>query len=180
MESVLGREFDIHGETLRNAVYWQKIRKINVPKLAEFNFKLLHNIVPCGKVIHKWQNYVSENCEFCGKIETTKHMLFDCPRVIDIWKMINNHINLMVTWKHILCGFPSYDITQKLCDLNYVIVIVAYAIFKENNRCKWEKISYKDTNLVATVKENLRCYSIICKQLDHKSTDILLNACKSL
>ena len=106
-------------------------------------------------------------------------MLFDCPRIVDIWKLINNHFNIMVTWKHIICGFPCYDITRKLCDLNYVIVIVAYAIFKENNRCKWEKINYKDINLVANVKENLRYYSIICQQLDNKSTDILMNACKS-
>ena len=65
--------------------YKQKIVDIKIVKLKEFNFKLLHNIVPCGKTVSKWNKNISEWCAICGECETTKHMLFECKRVNNIW-----------------------------------------------------------------------------------------------
>lgn len=50
-------------------------------KLAEFNFKVLHNIVP-SVWYHIWyQNgtkLFESTCEYCDLLETTEHMLFSC------------------------------------------------------------------------------------------------------
>ena len=51
--------------------YYPKIIKI-----AEFNYKILQNILPCGKVLHKWQHDISDKCNHCGEIETVEHNAF--------------------------------------------------------------------------------------------------------
>ena len=38
-----------------------------LPKLNEF--KILYNIVPCGKIVSKWKKNVNDKCEVCGEIE---------------------------------------------------------------------------------------------------------------
>ena len=54
-------------------IYNQKVTSMKIAKVSEFNFKLLHNIVPCGNIIHKWQRNISENCLKCNEIETVQH-----------------------------------------------------------------------------------------------------------
>ena len=79
MESIFSREFAIEKRKCTwIKIYTQKIKNIKIIKLKEFNFKLLHNIVPCGKILSKWKPNISEHCEICKDIETTKHMLYDC------------------------------------------------------------------------------------------------------
>ena len=51
-------------------------------------------------------------------------------------------VNVKVTWKSIVCGFPGYDINGKITCLNYIIGIIAYSI------------------LVQTVIANLKGYCI--------------------
>ena len=36
------------------AIYTRKLINVKHRKLAEFNFKVLHNILPCGKIVSKW------------------------------------------------------------------------------------------------------------------------------
>ena len=69
-----------------------------IPKVCEFNFKLLQNIVPCGKIC-KWQKNVFNACEHCLEIET-RHMLYECPRVLEIWNLVSIVINVNLNWKH--------------------------------------------------------------------------------
>ena len=85
MESIFSREFGFQGNCIWHNVYCQKINTLFIPKLAEFNYKMLQNIVPCGYVLNKWQKNVKECCEYCGQIETTKHMIFECDRIANVW-----------------------------------------------------------------------------------------------
>ena len=50
MESVFSNEFGFEKrKTTLEKIYKQKIVYIKIVKLKEFNIKLIHNIVPCGK-----------------------------------------------------------------------------------------------------------------------------------
>ena len=61
MESIFSREFAIERRKCTwNKIYTQKIKNIKIIKLKEFNFKLLHNIVPCGKILSN-RNQLSMN-----------------------------------------------------------------------------------------------------------------------
>ena len=66
-------------------IYLQKVKFVPVKKLAEFNFKLLHNIVPCGIKIAKWDKTVSALCDYCKMPENTEHMLYKCCRIKLLW-----------------------------------------------------------------------------------------------
>ena len=45
-------------------------------KLKEFNFKLLHNILPCNKNLAKWRIKPNDRCDVCGQSQAVKHTHF--------------------------------------------------------------------------------------------------------
>ena len=79
MESVYANEFnfDIEHEIWSN-IFKQKVVNICIPKLSEFIFKIVHNILPCGNCLNKWKPEIGANCTFCNCTETIQHMLYDC------------------------------------------------------------------------------------------------------
>ena len=134
MESIHARNFKF--ENTKSAwqnIYKQKICDINIVRIKEFNFKLINNILPCGKILNKWQTNVSAKCEYCSQIETIQHMIYECERVKIIWKLISEIIKCNIMLKTITCGWPSYDISKKLYCFNVIISIVTYAIFRINS-----------------------------------------------
>ena len=166
MESIFAREFKFKNRTdIWKNVYKQKTM-LSIPKLNEFNFKILNNIVPCGKVLSKWNKDISEKCEYCNETETTKHMLYDCKRVQNIWKNVSSILRVNVTWKNVVCGFINVDITPKIRCLNYIFSIIVYAIFKENSYCKFNNTSYGNSNLRAYVKQNIIYYKLVLNVVD--------------
>ena len=177
MESVYAREFSFeNNKQIWHNIFMQKVL-LKIPKLNEFNFKILNNIVPCGNVLYKWQKSISKHCDFCNNIETTKHMLYECERVCNIWKDISSSVNVNITWKHIVCGFPSYEPSTKIQSINYMISIVTYAIFKENSYCKFKELKYGQVNLKAVVKQNIMYYDIVLKNVDPKIQIAVLCKC---
>ena len=182
MESIYNREFNINNCKLWENIYKQKITCIKIPKLAEFNYKMLQNIVPCGKIVSKWQKGVNEKCDFCGQIENVKHMLFECPRVSEIWKLVSTSLGFEVKWKHIVCGFPSSNITENICSLNYVIGIIVYSIFNVNSKSKFEKKCYKNLNMKHIVKEKVIYYNVMLNHVDKKLlyTNVCIKVSKCL
>ena len=50
-------------------------------KLREFNFKVLHGILPCNKNLKQWKVKISDNCDVCGQIQTIEHLLWSCRYV---------------------------------------------------------------------------------------------------
>ena len=167
MESIFSNEFNFSNNlTLWKTIYNQKCVILKIPKLKEFCYKMLQNIVPCGVNLSKWNKNIPSKCEFCQNTETTKHMLFECSRIKDIWETISNVLNVNVRWKQIVCGFINCDQTIHISFINYVITIVAYAIFKENSYCKFNSSSYKESNLLLCVKQNIQYYTILLKEVD--------------
>ena len=144
MESLYSREFSFENDKILWAnIYKQKLIELKDSKLCELNFKVLHNIVPCGYTVSKWQNNISKYCSVCNSIETTKHMLFECDRVKIIWDIISNVLKVNISWKNIVCGFPKYSTSKKTILINYIFTIVSYTIFKENSYCKFNDKRYE-------------------------------------
>ena len=48
-------------EIFGKKIYVQKKKEIKIIRLREFNFELLHKIIPCGKILCKWKENISEN-----------------------------------------------------------------------------------------------------------------------
>ena len=114
-----------------NVISWQniynkRVKKLQDRKIAEFNFKLLHRIVPCGLSLSKWNHNISERCCYCNEVESIEHMLFNCTRVQRIWNIVNTMLSLKMNVKYIVIGFPYSEYSEK----EYCISVVAYFIYK--------------------------------------------------
>ena len=44
-------------------------------KLREFNFKLLHGILPCNSNLKRWRKTNSDRCDVFGEKQTIEHLL---------------------------------------------------------------------------------------------------------
>jgi len=47
-------------------------------KLRNVQFKILHNIYPTRKHLHKWRLSDTPNCAYCNEEETLRHAIYDC------------------------------------------------------------------------------------------------------
>ena len=167
MESVYAKQFSFpnHVKIWKN-VYQQKVVNLKVPKLCEFNYKILQNILPCGRTLYKWKKIKCDKCEYCGKEESIEHMLYGCERIKLIWKRISDIINVNISWKQIVCGFPNVTNSSKINAINYVLSIVAYIIFKQNSLSKYENIDYKSVHILPRVKHEIKWYACLINTID--------------
>ena len=110
MESIWSRAFNFQNcESMWINIYEQKVLDVNVVKIAEFNFKVLHNVIPCGKILNKWQGHISDKCEDCKQIETAEHLLYSCNKIKKVWEKVSLVLKMNIKWKNIVCGLPSSD-----------------------------------------------------------------------
>ena len=113
MESIYSKQFVFENSIdVWKSIYEQKMKHIKTPKLAEFNFKLLHNIIPNGFILSKYGKSNS-NCSYCNLEETTFHMLYECARVKHLWSIVSHCLGIDIKWKQVICGFPLYVISDK-------------------------------------------------------------------
>ena len=111
---------------------WSKIYKWNLEfqklkKIAEFKYKILMDILPCGEKLKKWNKSDQDTCSVCLRKENTLHLLYGCQRVKDIWSEIGKCLNLNIQPKHVVLGLTDkhyVEINRHLC-----IIIVAFSIY---------------------------------------------------
>ena len=92
--------------------------------MREFNFKMFHNILSCGEILHKWEIKQGNLCHDCnGNIHTVKHMLFECVEIISLWNKIGAFLNIEITYEKIITGYPNNDL------VNSVVSFVCFSIY---------------------------------------------------
>ena len=112
--------------------FFTKVVQEKEKKLKEFNFKLLHGILPCNKNLMKWKVRLNSVCDVCDETQTIVHLLYDCYYVKPLWKVIDNVCKTKVTFKQIL-GL------DELFDHSAVTTIICFLIYKE-----WLLLSLKN------------------------------------
>ena len=81
-QSILSREFHIHDSFTWCKIYLNKIKYFSDPIIAEFNYKLLHNILNNNYLVGKWKVGFDMHCRYCtAEIENTKHLIYECCNV---------------------------------------------------------------------------------------------------
>ena len=171
MESIYANNFGFeNNKQLWQNIYKQKLNDICLPKIREFNLKLLHNILPCGYILNKWKENVNSYCSVCNSIETVQHMLFDCERIIEIWKKVSKLINMPINWKEIVCGYPKYKSNTTIVCYNYIVSIIAYSIFKINSKSKFESLNYKKIDIYQMVRNGFMYYDHMLKSINCEIT----------
>ena len=113
----------------------QKIKALKDKKLAETNFKILNNILPCNRNLLKWGKSETNLCCFCQEEKTISHSLFYCTYAKSIWEVVNNALSHGENVTHDMVLF-GYD-TDKV--FNHLYSIIVYYIYREWLICSLEK-----------------------------------------
>ena len=96
--------------------------------LAEFNYKLLNNLLSNNLLISKWNTNITNKCKSCiSQIENAKHLIFECINIQNIWKVASSCLNIEILWKHIVVGF-YLDRIERTKIYNSFVSYIAYRI----------------------------------------------------
>ena len=112
------------GEEDECEVFNKKVCNEKEIKLKEYNFKLLHGILPCNKNLKRWKIKQSEKCDVCSSTQSIQHLLFECNYVKPLWNKVNEIFNISVSFEMLL-GVG----TDK--DYNVILTIMSFLIYKE-------------------------------------------------
>ena len=139
-------------------VYTTNVKDLQYKKFSEFKYKILHNILPCGKLVSRWDFSKTPYCTYCLEPEDIQHMLFSCPRIRNIWLQLNPIFQLDIKAKHIILGLYNTNMLNKIRNTGILIVTVMYAIYCAWVKCNCEKINYCDFDIKTCIKENVIFY----------------------
>ena len=157
------------GQLVWKNIYTRNVLNIEHKKIAEFNFKILHNILPCGKLVSKWDSTTPMHCLFCQEVESIEHMLFECSRVKNIWMKMSLVFNVNIQLKHIIIGFAGTNPVSVI--LNAFINFTAYSIYKQWIVCKQSSPNrYGSTDLWQICLNSLHYRDTIFQIMEDKST----------
>ena len=102
--------------------YVCKIKQLKDNNLAQMNFKILNNILPCDRNLSKRGKSDKDLCSLCQE-ESVSHLLCDnmCTK---IWKLVNDvfHLGHAISHDNVLFGV-ELDLS-----VNYVFSIIIYYI----------------------------------------------------
>ena len=143
------------------SVYEQKISNIHCSKLAEFNYKLLNNLIICGQRLNKWNKDIPKYCSVCNMEESPEHLLFTCNRVANIWLFFSDIVSFQIKWKHIVLGF--FESNNNVMFFNLLFAIIARSIFVDWCKCTYGVSFYKDINLMINITNNIHVHRCLCK-----------------
>ena len=138
-----------HCENFWNKKYKIKIDKevwkiaINATKetrLRVLHWKLIHNIYPTGTTLKKIKLRETELCPYCHIPDHIEHFFIQCSKVRELWKEVNNIINVItekklnLTDQIILTGAKTSDFpdiqAKEINKINAVILIAKMCIGK--------------------------------------------------
>ena len=93
-------------------------------KLKEFNFKLLHNILPCNKNLAKWRIKSNNSCDVCGQSQTVEHLLYNCIYVKPLWRVTEKKLGVDISFERML-GLDVFFAH------NAIVTLIGFLIYKE-------------------------------------------------
>ena len=111
-------------QDLHVLAFTKKIKLEKEIKLKEFNFKLLHGILPCNRNLEKWKLKSNDQCDVCSLPQTIEHLLYDCTYVKPLWKLIEKYLGVNIGYKQIL-GLDN------LFKEDAIVTIICFLIYKE-------------------------------------------------
>ena len=138
-QSILARDFDITG-SIWQTIYDNKVKHILDRDIAEFNYKILNNLICTNYYLSKWKVGQTKYCKICtNEVEYTKHLIYNCSITKRIWNIVSFTLKFEVEWKHIVLGF--YNSKSDYIDfLNYLISFIACKIYKYRMFCRLESL----------------------------------------
>jgi hypothetical protein len=152
------RNFDISG-TAFSDMYIRKIKNENIKMIADFNYRLLHNLLVTNKLINKGKANYSSACCVCETEETVEHMLYTCSSVTKIWNLFENNFKCKLNWKLLLLGYNYGSNFTNFIERN--ISFVLCSLYKHKIRCKMKGEPFSENGNRNSILYNYNCISQI-------------------
>ena len=136
-------------------------------KLKEFNFKVLHGILPCNLNLMRWKISDSHECDICGETQSIEHLLYSCVYVPPLWQIVEHVFEVDINFKCIL-GLDEQ------CEHDDIITILSFLIYKDwllpslqnKNRNSTIALSYFKAELTLPQQIYEKCRSIKAAHID--------------
>lgn len=103
-----------------NVDYFEGVREVDWPmiftspylhvretKLQTLQFKIIHRILPCNKLLKIYRIKDSDECEYCGKKDDIAHFFINCAASQMLWKRIWRWLEFQVKCRHIILSEPE-------------------------------------------------------------------------
>ena len=179
-QNILTREFSIADINSWHQIYKNKVKNIQDKNIAEFNYKLLNNLLCTNFYLGKWKQGVSMYCKLClDRVEYIKHLLYECSNVKTIWYVLGTILNFEVKWKHIVLGFYHCE-SEYTMFLNLLISFTACRIYKHKMFCRLESLDENMSNIRIEVKHSLNNLYRIFVYKGYKYADLIKNVMELL
>ena len=124
---------------LGTEIDWKKIMlfkfgKMFENKVKQFNFKLLHRIIPSKDNLYRWKISDEDLCHRCNVKETTQHILFYCKQANTFWKIVTNLIfnifKIQIDMNEQILIIGYYIGNMKFTTINILLILAEYVIYK--------------------------------------------------
>jgi hypothetical protein len=92
-------------------------------KLRNIQYKILHNVYPTLKHLHKWRIKPSPNCSNCNVTETLTHAIWECTiaqRSMDNFRLIHDELNISnndLTRENMIIGIKGQNALNTIITL---------------------------------------------------------------
>lgn len=165
------KDLNIEGSEWIKNIYINKVVNMFDKQIADFNYKLLNNILISREYLSKWKND-SSACLYCKHSnETIKHLLYDCTNVKKIWNIVSIILHFVVSWKHVIVGLYK-EINNKVIVYNNVISFVALRIYKYKMWCRINDDIEKPEDIISHVKTSTKIFYLALKKSKYSNFNI--------
>ena len=157
----------INNEVTFNHVYIRRIKQVNDKKIAEFNYKILHDILPCNANLKKWKIIDSDKCNFCNGVQDIPHLLYYCKYANAIWCPIEGALKITIGIHDVILG-----VNEEHTD--FALSVIAFLIYKywllnkdtEQDVCWEDVVKYLKAEIISRINiyQYTRWYDL-CKSL---------------
>ena len=123
-----------------SAIYMLPFKITKETKLSIFEYKIIHNILPHGALLHKMKIVSSPLCIHCDSLETLSHMLVNCIVIQRFWFEViswwNNHSGECLLFDDLSVMYGYHPEDPKMHILNYYILLGKRHIFLQRSEFK--------------------------------------------
>lgn len=74
----------------------------------------------------------------CKDIKTSIRLIYECKKVLQMWRLLDEYLSFDIEWKRIIEGF-CLENNRKSATLNFVIFFIACKLYKYIRYCRLEK-----------------------------------------
>ena len=143
-------------------IYLTRVQHIKDYKLAQFNYKFYHRILPTEKNLKRWKIQESDKCIHCNIESDEIHMLFTCEKISTLWITLQNLNFFKVEARNANAAYSVYFSDSNSNSTIIAATLLCYAIFVENmerkNNSSIKSASMSNNYIKNFLKKKLQIY----------------------